>query len=808
MNFRATSSAWLLITVFSAVAAAQQVNAPAALPTIPPAAYSISPVSVERGASAQVTIEGRNLSGLKEVLFDGAGLTAKLIGVTDVPEKTEAYQPGNQGTQVVQAPKQRAVLDFTVAAAVKPGVHRLRLRSDLGSSNSLAFFVSAYPLVSADAPGPVSFPATLAGMLSRPAQTDRYSFHATAGQDLVFKAYAGSLGAGMSPVLTIWSDGGDSGPRELVRSTPAARGGDPAIVFKAPADGNYTLAVTDETHTGGWNNFYRIVAGALPYVSGVFPLGVQAGHPARVTVWGANLGTLTSVPVVPPASVETWKTIPLTVQTPLGPTINSLSLNVTAEPDVLEREPNDSPAQAQLIPIPAAVDGHIAAHAGATAKTADEDFFRFHALRGQRLDIQVAAARLGSPLDSVIEVLDTQGREIPRAQVRSVWSTTMTLADRTSRDPATRLTSITGLGPRDYLMVGDEINQIVFVPDQPDEDVMYRNFEYQRLALLGTTATVHPTDTAVYKVQILPPDAHFPPNGMPVFTIPFRNDDGGPGYGADSHLVFTAPADGDYLLHLKDVRGMEGDDFAYRLTVREAQPDFSLTMSPSNPNIPRGGTAPLVVSVDRRLGYDGPISLVVDNLPAGVAASPAVIPAHADSAVISLAAAADAVNGAPGTLRVTGHATVAGREVVREADPDDKLKVVSIMPPPDIVVSVEPRQVTLVPGEEANVTVKVARHNGFKGRVPYNLLGLPEGVTVVNMGFTGGFITESESSRTIQLRAAPWVETGARPVYVVGTVESNSSTQHVSGPLLLTVAGDSGINAARKTATATLPTRP
>ena len=50
----------------------------------------------------------------------------------------------------------------------------------------------------------------------------------------------------------------------------------------------------------------------------------------------------------------------------------------------------------------------------------DEDYFRFEAKKGDQLTIEVAASRLGSPLDSVIEVLDAQGHPIPRATLRGV----------------------------------------------------------------------------------------------------------------------------------------------------------------------------------------------------------------------------------------------------------------------------------------------------------------------------------------------------------------------------------------------------
>ena len=37
----------------------------------------------------------------------------------------------------------------------------------------------------------------------------------------------------------------------------------------------------------------------------------------------------------------------------------------------------------------------------------------------------------------------------------------------------------------------------------------------------------------MYKVELHPPGTTFPPNGLPVFPLTYRNDDGGPGYGKD-----------------------------------------------------------------------------------------------------------------------------------------------------------------------------------------------------------------------------------------------------------------------------------
>ena len=173
-----------------------------------------------------------------------------------------------------------------------------------------------------------------------------------------------------------------------------------------------------------------------------------------------------------------------------------------------------------------------------------------------------------------------------------------------------------------------------------------------------------------------------------------------------------------------------------------------------------------------------------------MAAAPAVIPEVQDSTIVVLVAAADAPeNPMPGApFEVVGKASLAGRELVRVADPDRPLRLVSLMPAPDLVVSAEPKEIVLEPGQEVPLTIKCDRRNGFAGRVPYQIANLPPSVVVADIGFTGGFVTEKESSRTVRLRAADWAEALEQPIYVVGQVESNATTAHVSTPVVLKIA--------------------
>ena len=110
----------------------------------------------------------------------------------------------------------------------------------------------------------------------------------------------------------------------------------------------------------------------------------------------------------------------------------------------------------------------------------------------------------------------------------------------------------------------------------------------------------------MYKVAIHPPGTTFPPNGLPVVTLFYRNDDGGPGYGKDSRLVFDPPADGEYQVRVGDARGQGGAGYAYRLTVRPPRPDFTVSFSPTAPAVGKGGAMPVARHRRPRIdGFDG-----------------------------------------------------------------------------------------------------------------------------------------------------------------------------------------------------------
>lgn len=83
---------------------------------------------------------------------------------------------------------------------------------------------------------------------------------------------------------------------------------------------------------------------------------------------------------------------------------NVLIFSVGDLPEILEKEPNNSMAEAQPIDVPTTVNGHLTA--------ADQDFYRFSVKAHERLVLEVEARRLASAIDPAIEVLDSSGRRV------------------------------------------------------------------------------------------------------------------------------------------------------------------------------------------------------------------------------------------------------------------------------------------------------------------------------------------------------------------------------------------------------------
>jgi len=456
-----------------------------------------------------------------------------------------------------------------------------------------------------------------------------------------------------------------------------------------------------------------------------------------------------------------------------GKSFNKVKLALGDEPEIAS-------AAGESIQPPVTINGKL---------LAEKSDFHFKVHKGEKLVLEVNANRLGSSLDSMLEILDAKGNPVERATVRCELATAVTLNDPSSSSDGIRILSWTGMAVGDTLMVGSELIKVRAMPRGPDDDIKFVAFEGQRLGLLDTTPEAHSIDTPVYKVQVHPPGATFVSNGLPLVHLPYRNDDGGPGYGKDSRLRFTAPADGEYVVRLRDVRGLHGEDYAYRLTVRAPVPDFRLSVDPRNPNVPVGGRIPVTVTALRLDDFDGPIEVEIEDLPAGLSATRGTIEPGRVSTTVLLSANENAHLDRAVPLRVSGKAKDGARQLAHWANPEDKMKLVALMPKPDITMEAKTREVVLEPGKTATVEVEIRRNNNFGGRVPIEVYNLPPTVIVANVGLNGVLIHEGGNHVTFTLQALANTEAIDQPIVLSGNIETRADQQneYASGPIVLRV---------------------
>lgn len=728
--------------------------------TTPPTVQSIAPRGIARGMTAELVIEGFNLAKTSAIYFSDRRVTGKILRVKELPDLPD-IRIGANGTQSSidvgpLPPRNQLTVEVDIAPEAEIGDVSFRLQTPLGTSPEGTILIEPYvgeapdqePNDTLAGAFETHLPAVLTGAISKPGDLDHFKFTARAGQTIVIENSSDKVGSSLQPVIAILDANG------AVLRTYGEDGETLTFTHKFEKAGVHYLRISDYERSGRASHQYRIKVGEFGFVSYFYPLGLQRDSAATIQLTGPNV----------PATVQV-KGTPI-VEDPFSTLLrpegayNRVKLALGRDPELLVAQPSPK------LTLPVTLNGKL-------DKATSVHKFSFSAKKGQPLVFEVMARRLGSPLDTTIEILTAAGKPIEVAAVRPVVETFTTLRDHDSMQPGVRITHWNNINAGDYMMLGREIVRVAELPRGPDEDIRYEQLNGQRVTFYNTAAEAHAIDKAIYKVQIHPPGAQFAPNGLPVTRIYAQNDDGGPGFSKDSYLTFTAPADGDYQLVVRDVTGATGP---YRLNIREPRPDFRLSVNPRNPNVPRGGTIPLTVTATRLDGYSGPIDLSFSALPKGFTVTKGRIEPNQNTGVLLLTAAPDIQVAEAVRFDVTG----AALGVTRQASPEDHLKLIAVGGNPDVIMTSATRRVELAPGETAAIQVKISRHNGFAGRVPVDVVNLPPRVKLPDFGLNGVLLNEDETERTFYIEATPSAEPGDYTIAVAGRVETRSPQQNLS----------------------------
>lgn len=415
-----------------------------AQPAAPQIGY-VFPAGGRLGTTFKMNIGGVNLDGARAALFSSPGIHAKVLGhhrplnqremsalrkeLQDLQNKEHKTADDRQKMMELRkklAPPavrptpviaETVTLEVTIDPSKSVGTYQIRLQAERGISNPLILCVGELTehqlnkqltnpenTRTASSEVHITLPVVLNSQLL-PGTVDRFRFTAQKDQSLVFSTKARTLLPYLADavpgwcqvVLTVFDHHGN----EVAYSDQFHHLPDPVLLFKVPQSGEYVLEVKDALYRGRENFVYRIEAGELPFVKSYFPLGGPINQATRVELTGWNL---------PERFVQIH---PLVNKTGVfdhhvhqnDKTTFSFPFAADTLPECPAAEDHSTASKAQLITTPIIINGRL-------TRPGERHVYRVEGQAGQTLVAEVMARRLGSPLDSVLQLTDSTGKEL------------------------------------------------------------------------------------------------------------------------------------------------------------------------------------------------------------------------------------------------------------------------------------------------------------------------------------------------------------------------------------------------------------
>ncbi len=493
-----------------------------------------TPRAVQAGEGTDLIITGKDLTGATSLW---TSFPAEASLAADVKDNGKAAN--------------RVVFRVKPTDPNTVGVHAIRVVTPTGVSPLQIVVVDDLPTLAQTAGNTspekaqvLSLPTAVDGVMPN-LGLNFYRFSAEAGQKISIEVLARRMGSALDPMLRLIKV---NGPEIAYSDDAPGLLGDARLCHTFAEAGDYILEVRDIRFQGGANHRYRLRIGDFPCINVPYPLGVQRGKSVKLSFAGSDLENLKPLDwKVSNAPGVNWLTVGAKRTT--GSASGFATVRVGDAEELLEKEPNNTPEQAQKTTLDANFNGLLQAEG-------DVDRFTFPAKKGAKFTFESITRSQGSPADLVLKLYDAKGKKLSEAD------------------------------------------------DTGTEDAV---------------------------------------------------------------LNATFPADGDYTLTVEDLHGRGGSAFAYRIAISETLPGFALDAVADRLNVPKGGVEMMQI-VARRSGYNGPIAIRAENLPAGITVCPTVIGPGQKGINLCLKSTQDAKPGTLSELKIIGEATVGGKKVTSAAN--------------------------------------------------------------------------------------------------------------------------------------------
>jgi len=313
---------------------------------------------------------------------------------------------------------------------------------------------------------------------------------------------------------------------------------------------------------------------------------------------------------------------------------------------------------------------------------------------------------------------------------------------------------------------------------------------------------------------------------------PLREDDDGR-FGrltfADTWLEgWEVPADGKYVVEIRDGQLRGGDGFEYALQISKTQPCFLLEVDTDKTQLTPGTHGSIFVRAVRKHGFNGEVQLHVDGLPPGVVATCGrVLAGKGLDGCIGLTAAPDAKLAAS-NIRIWGTSTVSAASIPSSGTTVPAATVelsatavpyqeyyspgggrghypvethcVAIGAPADLLaVKLSETEIRLKPGESKKIMIHLDRAAGVNANVTLDFMyrhleqvyanSLPEGVTMEGND-SKTLLTGTDSEGYITLKAdksAPPIERQVTAVMANFAINFVMKATYSSPPVFVSV---------------------
>ncbi|MBT4693820.1 MAG: hypothetical protein HOB73_10790 [Planctomycetaceae bacterium] len=332
-----------------------------------------------------VNLPGAQSGTTAQITFTGTDLGSNPTLVASFAISSQQALAGSNNKQ--------AIIEFTTANE-SPGIHWVRIVSDKGITNPIAFALDDLSQT-AFSTSIKSTPAAVYGNLAGGAIL-KTSFSGKQGTALVIDIEGRRLGSDIRPVLRLHNSQGV----QVAWSPPQPTlSGDARIQTTLPADDTYTIELHDILFKGPAKGTFRLKIGELQFADMAFPIGTPAETDANLQFICGNL-TVTAA-----NTNQSIGTHPLKL--PASPNVTGTRPYVlfSDHPEFME---NDDAKQANEVgSVPVGINGRLSAKG-------EQDKFIVSTTPGTKLRINVLARQAGSPLDAVLTVQDAQGKQLGR----------------------------------------------------------------------------------------------------------------------------------------------------------------------------------------------------------------------------------------------------------------------------------------------------------------------------------------------------------------------------------------------------------